>query len=236
VSSFAAAALLAAGLRLAASHDAYPDGAPPGFSGGFREDSCHACHFSQDLNAPPGRVAIDGVPTQYEPGTRYTLTITLSRNDMKVAGFQLTARFKDGGAQAGTLAPSSSQEPLRVVIARDGAVQYANQNKEGSAISEPGIAKWQVEWVAPAGGGAVLINVAANAADGNGSADGDYVYTAMAESTADRLASDRGASAAVMHAPYSARNASIGSTRVAWRAGSHVASAATPPRQATTAR
>jgi hypothetical protein len=182
--SLAAAALLATGMRLVASHG-YPDGAPPGFSGGFKEDSCQACHFSQDLNAPSGSVSIEGVPAHYEAGKPYTLTITLSRGDMKRAGFQLTARFKDGGAQAGTLAPAAA-DAARVAVANDGKIHYAGQKKEGSTIVEAGVARWSIEWTAPAGG-TVVFNVAANAADGNGTADGDYVYTTAAEAAAPML-------------------------------------------------
>ena len=176
-----AAALLATGLKLVASHSVYPEGAPPGFSGGFKEDSCHACHFHQDLNAPSGGVSVDGVPARYEPRTRYTLTITLSRADMKLAGFQLSARFKNDGAQAGTLAPAAVDN-ARVTIAKDGSVQYANQNKEGATLTRDGFAQWIIEWTAPDSGGPVSIDVAANAADGNGSADGDFVDTATVES------------------------------------------------------
>ncbi len=73
------------------------------FSGGFKEESCHACHFDAEPNS--GRVTIEGVPATFAPGERYTLTITLRRAGMKLAGFQLAARFKDSGAQAGTIAP-----------------------------------------------------------------------------------------------------------------------------------
>jgi hypothetical protein len=40
-----------------------------------------------------------------------------------------------------------------------------------------------VPWTAPNGGGPVIFHAAANAADGNGSADGDFVYTATGESS-----------------------------------------------------
>lgn len=181
MSTIASAALLAAGLKLAASHAAYPDGAPPGFSGGFKEDSCHACHFHRDLNAAPGGVVLDGVPAQYEAGKVYTLTITLTRTDMKLAGFQLAARFKDGGAAAGTIA-ASPQDASRIAIARDGSVQYANQTRAGSMLTEAGLAKWSVGWTAPTPGGSIVFNVAANAADGDGTTEGDVVYTALVES------------------------------------------------------
>ena len=177
MSATVVAALVATGLRLVASH-AYPDGAPPGFSGGFKEESCHACHFHQELNAAGGSVTIDGVPTTFKPGERYTLTITLTRPGMKRAGFQLTARFKDTGAQAGGLAAGAG-EADRVAVENQDGVHYAGQRKAGTVVSSDA-ARWVVDWTAPAGGGAVVFNVSANAADGNESADGDFVHTATA--------------------------------------------------------
>jgi len=174
-----AAAVLATTMRLVASH-AYADGAPPGFSGGFTEDSCQACHFHETLNAPPGRVAIEGVPERFASGERYAVTVTLTRAGLKLAGFQLTARFKDGGAQAGTLAPGVG-EMERVKVERQGEIEYAGQQKAGASPGSDDAATWTVQWTAPSGGGAVVFHVAANAADGNDSADGDFVYTARAE-------------------------------------------------------
>ena len=86
-----------------ASTDAYRDAPPPGFSSGFGEPSCHACHFSREPNEAPGRLGLRGVPDRYSPGATYAITVTLTRAGMAVAGFQLTARFTDG-AQTGRLA------------------------------------------------------------------------------------------------------------------------------------
>jgi hypothetical protein len=174
-------ALVATTMRLVASH-AYAEGAPPGFSGGFKEESCHACHFHEPLNAAPGRLLMEGVPSTFAPGKRYTLTITLTRSGMKRAGFQLAARFTDGGAQAGTLA-ASPREIERVKVERQADVQYASQTSAGSSVGAADAARWTIEWTAPAGGGPVSFHVSANAADGNESADGDFVYTASAETT-----------------------------------------------------
>jgi len=179
LSGILAAAVLVTTVRLVASH-AYAEGAPPGFSGGFKEDSCHACHFHEELNAAPGRVAIDGVPATFTPGERYTLTVTLTRSGMKLAGFQLAARFKDGGAQAGTLAPGLADAD-RVGVETQGGIQYAGQKKAGVSVGAADAAKWTMVWTAPASGGAVIFHVSANAANGNESADGDFVYTASAE-------------------------------------------------------
>ena len=174
-------AVLATSMRLVASHErgAYPDGAPPGFSGGFKEDSCQACHFSEALNAAPGKLAIDGAPEKFAPGERYTLTITLTREGMKLAGFQFTARFTDG-KQAGSLAPGAS-DAERVKVEKSGDVYYAGQKKAGSTIGDAGVARWVVEWTAPSTGGSVMLNVAANAANGDERVDGDFVYTVSVE-------------------------------------------------------
>jgi hypothetical protein len=180
VSAAWAAAVLATTVRLVASH-AYAEGAPAGFSGGFKEDTCRACHFDFDLNTGGGRVTIDGIPATFAVGQRYTLTVTLTKADMKRAGFQLTARFKDGGGQAGALAaPAAERE--RVGVTSDSNVQYAGQKLAGSSVTAGDAMRWTIEWTAPARGGLVVFHVAANAADGNERATGDFVYTASGES------------------------------------------------------
>ena len=181
-----AAAVLAATMRVVASH-AYAEGAPPGFSGGFKEESCHACHFHEQLNAGGGRVTIEGVPASFEAGRRYTLSVTLTRAGLKRAGFQLAIRFKDTGAQAGSLAPGPG-DGERVRVESQSGVQYASQRNDGSSVSAADATRWTIEWIAPAAGGPVIVHVAANAADGNNSADGDFVYTAASESTSGSAA------------------------------------------------
>ena len=180
MSTTLAAVALATGMRLVAAHD-YAEGAPPGFSGGFKEDSCHACHFHEPLNSGPGRVTIDGAPAAFVAGQRYALTITLTRTGMKRGGFQLAARFKSDGARAGTLAPAAV-DAQRVGIENLSGLQYAGQKAEGSSVGAEDTIRWAIEWVAPERGDAVVFHLAANAADGNGSADGDFIYTTSVES------------------------------------------------------
>jgi hypothetical protein len=176
-----AAALLAAGLRLAASHDlaAYADGAPPGFSGGFREESCHACHFHAAPNSASGKLMVEGVPATFTPGQRYTLTVTLTHAGMKRAGFQLTARARQTGAQAGSLEPGATDR-ARVKIENTGGIQYAGHRLAGSAVGDA-TTRWVVDWIAPVDGAPVIVNVAANAADGDERVDGDFIYTVSLE-------------------------------------------------------
>ena len=107
-----AAAVLAATMRVVAPH-AYAEGAPPGFSGGFKEESCHVplprgAELSRRTRHHRGRaVEFRGA------GQRYTLSVTLTRTGMKRAGFQLATRFKDTGEQAGTLAPGPGRGRTR---------------------------------------------------------------------------------------------------------------------------
>jgi hypothetical protein len=179
-SSMIAGALLVAALRPLPA-DAYADGAAPGFSGGFGEQACDACHFEHDINARPGQLTLSGVPERFSPGQRVTLSVALARPEMKLGGFQLTARMESGGAQAGTLVAAPGEEKRVAVDAANG-IQYARQRREGAGPVPPGIVRWEVVWTAPQTGGTVMFHASANAADGDEAARGDYVYTAVASS------------------------------------------------------
>lgn len=172
-----------AALRMAAPAAArYADGAPAGFSGGFQEQSCDSCHFHAALNSGPGRVIVAGIPERFVAGERYALTVTLERPGMKLGGFQLTARFRNGGTQAGVLAPATEQDDrLRIEVQQ--AIQYAGQRQKGTELTGPGRAHWSIVWTAPPSGGPVVFHVAANAADGDGSVEGDYIHTAVVETS-----------------------------------------------------
>jgi hypothetical protein len=165
----------------------YAGGAPAGFSGGFKEDSCQACHFGADVNTAPGEVDITGVPERFTPGERYRVTITLSRPGIALGGFQLTARVKNGGGQAGTLAPAPGEEK-RVRVDAPGEIQYAGQRIDGAVPVTADTARWTVDWTAPKTAASVLFHVSANAANKDDTAEGDYIYTATVETTAANAA------------------------------------------------
>ncbi|HEX6216601.1 MAG TPA: choice-of-anchor V domain-containing protein [Vicinamibacterales bacterium] len=164
---------------------AYAEGAPPGFTGGFSEQSCDACHFHAAPNTGPGKLAIEGVPEQFEAGQPYRVTIALTQPGLKLAGFQLAARFKDDGTQAGALAKESEKD-ARVSIEAPSGVQYAGQRREGTTVSTPNESRWTVMWTAPSSTRTVVFHVAANGANGDERADGDYVYTLTLETSGSR--------------------------------------------------
>lgn len=160
----------------------YAVGAPAGFSGGFGEPSCHACHFSAEPNSGPGRLTISGVPEHFAPGRQYPITIALTSPAMKLAGFQMTARFEAGGAQAGSLTPGQGEQE-RVGVADQGGIQYVSQRKAGTSPTPDKSVKWNVIWTAPtAADRAVIFHVAANAANGDETAEGDHVHTLAVKS------------------------------------------------------
>ncbi|HEX2078566.1 MAG TPA: choice-of-anchor V domain-containing protein [Longimicrobium sp.] len=152
----------------------FPDGAPPGTTGGFGEATCALCHLGAELNDPAGSLAIEGLPERYTPGQAYRLIVRLRRADLAAAGFQLSARTA-AGAQAGTLAGADSATEIRTHAAT--GVQYAGHTRAGSRPAAPGAGEWVVTWTAPAPAGPVTFHAAANAADGDASPLGDYVYS-----------------------------------------------------------
>lgn len=151
---------------------AYPETLPGAFTGGFGEETCHSCHFDYPLNPGTGSLAVEGVPGQYRPGKRYTFTIVLKRKELGRAGFQLSSRFTDG-SQAGEF--SNNSERLRFTKALR-TVRYLQHSSEGSTVNG-NRAQWEVQWTAPSPGeGKIIINMAANAGNGDASAFGDYIY------------------------------------------------------------
>lgn len=160
--------------------EAYADGAPPGFTGGFGEQACDACHFEAAVNTRPGELVLSGVPERFVAGRTYPVTLTLARPGLAMGGFQLAARMEDGGAQAGTLAPGPGEE-ARIRI-ESGPVRYANQRLAGTAPVDADAVRWTVLWTAPSAAGAVVFHAAANAADKDEAARGDYVYTVIGHS------------------------------------------------------
>lgn len=72
---------------------------PAGVTGGFGETTCASCHIGNDVNAFGGSVRVEGLPSAFEAGREYVLTVDLRADETAVAGFQLAARFAEGGSR-----------------------------------------------------------------------------------------------------------------------------------------
>jgi len=173
---------------VATSIRAYPSGPPPGVTGGFGERTCSqkGCHDSYELNAGKslglGDVLISDFPKQYQPGMTYPIQVTITHTqDREVWGFQLAARVKEAGAQAGELQPMDANTQ----IVPEKGIQYIEHTLEGTHSNV-----FEFNWVAPSSPvGDIILHAAGNAGDGSLSPDGDYIYSASATIAAP---SDRG--------------------------------------------
>lgn len=153
----------------------FPDRPPPESTGGHGSTHCGRCHFDQPVNEPGGSLVLHGLSGTFIPGKVYLLTLELSREDMRIAGFQLSARFAEGpGGQAGEL----SSVDDRVSVTETAGIQYAQQTLKGSGLTGEHTAGWGLRWQAPEDPPCpVVLHAAANAGNGDDSPLGDHIYT-----------------------------------------------------------
>lgn len=166
-------------IALPAAALAFKEGPYPNVTGGFGEQSCHLCHLDNDVNAPGGSVELSGVPPRYAAGQTYTLTVKVAREEVRRAGFEISARFASGrlrGRQAGAWRVLDARAQL-IPGAVDKALTFVQHNLAGSRTATPGSNSWTLEWTAPSSAaGPVQFNVAANASNNDDSPLGDYIY------------------------------------------------------------
>lgn len=160
---------------------AFSTGPPPGHTGGFGEPTCQACH---DFGPSDGTFNILGVPDQYTPGEVYPITVEISQSGQVRWGFQLAARFQADGSQAGTL---EVIDPDLTQIMEQAGIQYIEHTSLGTMNGTPdGPVSWTFNWIAPdTPSDTVQFNAAGNAANGDGTQFGDFIYT-------DEVTSDPG--------------------------------------------
>ncbi len=147
---------------------AFPEGAPPGHSGGG-EPHCGQCHWSGDTQ-PGSALILAGLAGGFEPGKRYRLTLHLTDKEAAVGGFQLALRRPDGTA-AGQLSTAGERT---VLTRRDDAAWLGHSAPRQRR--DHGIA-WTFLWRAPESpAGQVLLSIAAVAANDDLSPGGDRVH------------------------------------------------------------
>ena len=176
---FVASVLLMAWAALVWGNSTGMPGDRSGVSGGI-DASCSTfgCHFDFDQNFGLGAVGISGLPTQWVPGTTYTIDVTVSDPnpdlDASAFGFQMTA-VDSVGVQAGSFSPASGIE----VQASEVGGHLLEHVQHSEPLAGDRTATFTFDWTAPAttDTGTVRFNVGGVAADGSGFAFGDYVYT-----------------------------------------------------------
>ena len=150
----------------------YEDGAPPGHTGGFGEPDCRACHADSDPNPADGTLKVGGFPDRVVADAHYELDIVLKHAELRSSGFQLALRSPDG-KPAGRLVSLSG----RTRLVEETGQAYLQHTKDGLQPESDGTARWVFRWIATGVVGPVYLHVAANAANDDVSALGDYIFT-----------------------------------------------------------
>src|SRR5262245_24448206 len=167
--------------------DAFSSGPPtsrtgaPALGSFPAEPTCTACHTSFALNSGPGTLAITGLPTNYSPNQEVTVTVTITQTQRALFGFESTV-LDDQGQKAGDLViTDAARTQLRSGTGNFAARQYIEHTSAGTAPNGTDQNSWTFKWKAPAQSmGRVTFYVAGNAANGNGSNQGDFIYNVNA--------------------------------------------------------
>src|SRR5262249_13593117 len=165
-----------------------PDPAMNGIFGSAQTCAVSGCHTGNRVNTPGGSVTIVGLPstTGWTPGQTYSLSITIQRLGQRRFGFQLSAVSDATNQQAGTLTPGNARVQIKCgggtpatstrqgSCSTVGAIQYAEHSNAQIVTST-----YLVNWTAPptADAGTVRFNLAGNAANGDLTNQGDFIYT-----------------------------------------------------------
>lgn len=165
----AGAAAFASVAATPAPASAFPEGALPGHTGGFGEESCSSCHFGGAQGERIG-MRVEGLNV-FEPGARYRFFIRVMDPDAAVAGFQLALRF-EGGRNAGAISPAGEDSQTSSL---DDVIYVSHT---APLRLEDGEAAWALEWTAPdSAHGPVWLHAAVVSGADDQSPIGDNVQT-----------------------------------------------------------
>jgi hypothetical protein len=136
------------------------------------------CHVGNNVNQAGGSVTVGGLPATWTAGASYELTVTVNRAGSSRYGFQFSAVNDATNAQSGTLLPSATNDARVQIISGfvPGALGNLQFAEHTSTFFSPGT-PFRFRWTAPAtGSGPIRFNVAGNAANGDATSNGDFIY------------------------------------------------------------
>jgi len=149
---------------------------PPANRNGVGGVFCTACHRTFDLNSGQGSVRILGLPAAWLPGESYTLQVVVSDPSAIRFGFEFSATGGSGD-QAGELVPGADGRTRVINGDVNGkTVQFIEHTSVGSTIGSSNVFQFTYRTPSDASFGSIRINLAGNAANGNGANTGDNIY------------------------------------------------------------
>ena len=152
----------------------YSNNPPNGRTGAPGQSTCASgnCHNSFPLNSGSGQLFIEGT-SSYNPEEIYNFTLNLSQTEQDRWGFELcslTNEMEQGGI-------INSIDETLTQISSTSNITYIKQTTNGTYNGQQNIVEWGFEWEAPiAGTGPITFYFSGNAANGNGTRNGDYIY------------------------------------------------------------
>jgi uncharacterized protein (TIGR03437 family) len=180
-------ALLTAAAAVVFANASGPDGTYAGVPG---ESTCAACHVGSSGSGSVSVSFPNGLT--YMPGVKQTLTVTVSDSAQRRWGFQLTARQSSNSkSQAGTFTIGGDGYTQLVCVntalttesysgcpSSTYPLVYIEQTSKGTQAGKTGSGSFTFTWTPPAADfGSVVVYVAGNAANNNGTESGDHIYT-----------------------------------------------------------
>ncbi len=184
-------AKIAAVLAVPAIIYAYAEGPDAGLAGVPGEANCTYCHSRGGGGSGSVKVTFPKGQT-YTPGITQHVVVTVADPNQQRWGFELAARHSsDTTAQAGTFTPGSDGYTQIVCTQTtfqtesfgscDSSMplQYIEHTWNGTRPGQKQSASFAFDWTPPSSNvGNIVIYVAGNAANGDGSPGGDYIYLA----------------------------------------------------------
>ena len=152
----------------------YSNNPPNGRTGAPGQTTCASgnCHNSYPLNSGSGEIYVDG-PSTYTPGEIINFTFNISQEGQDRWGFELCSLTEEMN-QGGII---NITDDDNTQISSTSELTYIKQTNNGTFNGQENIAEWDFEWEAPiAGTGPITFYFVGNAANGNGTRTGDYIY------------------------------------------------------------
>ncbi len=168
------------GLPLSLGAEIMWSGGPAdGYTGAPGENTCMLCH---EHGPDDGEMAILGLPVCFAAGETYDVTVSLADPGQQRWGFELTAvDDDDNGAGNFTItdAVNTQLSDNNPETARD-YVKHTSTGTYNGTMDGP--VTWDFQWTAPSDDvGRVTFFAAGNAADGDGTPAGNYIYSVSTE-------------------------------------------------------
>jgi hypothetical protein len=158
----------------AMSFDILTSNGKAGKTGAYTEGNCTSCHSDYAVNSGPGSIAITSTPSLtngYVAGTTYTVNVTVAQSGVSLFGFDFEA-LTNATTNGGTLAVVCTDTKTLASSSRTDVVHTGTGNATADSHT------FSFVWTAPTTGtSTVTFYASGNAADGDGSTSGDYIYT-----------------------------------------------------------